>query len=143
MGSTTYNVGLISYENSMFTMDVNFRYPENVNIDEVISKIRSESPYEITYSKGSEVLYFDPENTPFIKVLANIYVEETGDTINKPKTIGGGTYAKEAKNTVAFGSNFPGKIDHIHDANEKIDLEDFYTSMSLYAHAIYALGNLK
>ena len=27
--------------------------------------------------------------------------------------------------------------------NEKIDLEDFYNSMSLYAHAIYALGNLK
>ncbi len=143
MGSTTYNVGLISYENSLFTMDVNFRYPENVNVDEVIAKIKSESPYEITYEKGSEVLYFDPENTLFIKVLASVYVEETGDRVNKPKTIGGGTYAKEAKNTVAFGSNFPGKVDHIHDANEKIDLEDFYTSMSLYAHAIYALGNLK
>lgn len=57
-------------------------------------------------------------------------------------TIGGGTYAKEAKNTIAFGSNFPGKVDHIHEENEKIDLEDFYNSMSIYAHAIYCLGNL-
>ena len=58
-------------------------------------------------------------------------------------TIGGGTYAKEAKNTVAFGSHFMDKVDHIHEPNEKIDLEDLFNSMPIYAHAIYALGNLK
>ena len=34
------------------------------------------------------------------------------------------------RTTVNYGFNMP-------------DLEDFYNSMSLYAHAIYALGNLK
>jgi acetylornithine deacetylase/succinyl-diaminopimelate desuccinylase-like protein len=53
------------------------------------------------------------------------------------------TYAKEAKNTIAFGSCFPGKVDHIHEIDEKIDLEDFFNSIPIYAHAIYALGNLK
>jgi succinyl-diaminopimelate desuccinylase len=57
-------------------------------------------------------------------------------------TIGGGTYAKEAPNTIAFGSNFPGKENHIHEPDEKIDLEDFYTSIGIYAHAIYVLGHL-
>lgn len=140
--STTYNIGKIDYQNGHFLMGVNFRYPENVKVDEVISKIQDCSPFLIKYEKGSDCLYFDPD-TPFIKALENVYVEETGDKINKPRTIGGGTYAKEAKNTIAFGSNFPGKIDHIHEENEKIDLEDFYSSISIYAHAIYALGNLK
>ena len=86
---------------------------------------------------------FDPNKTDFIKELYKVYVEETGDREHKPMAIGGGTYAKEAKNTVAFGSCFPGKVDHIHEENEKIDLDDFYSSIPIYAHAIYALGNLK
>ncbi len=142
MGKTTYNVGLIDYLNGHFEMTVNFRYPENVDVVSTIEKIKSASPLNIEYKKGSDVLYFDPEENKFIQELAKVYVEETGDTVNKMMTIGGGTYAKEAKNTVAFGSCFPGKVDHIHEENEKIDLEDFYNSMSIYAHAIYSLGNL-
>jgi succinyl-diaminopimelate desuccinylase len=57
-------------------------------------------------------------------------------------TIGGGTYAKEAKNTVAFGSKFPGKEDFIHENDEKIDLEDLQASIAIYARAIYDLGHL-
>ena len=77
-----------------------------------------------------------------IQTLYKAYVEESGDTVNKPMTIGGGTYAKEAKNIVAFGSNFPGKVDHIHEPDEKIDLEDVKKSIQLYARAIYDLGNM-
>ena len=58
-------------------------------------------------------------------------------------TIGGGTYAKECRNTVAFGSAFPGSHDNIHDADEHITLNDFYTSMPIYAKAILALGEEK
>ena len=143
MGLTTYNVGTLNYEDGFFSMVVNFRHPENVDAEKVLSKIEGCSPLPITILSKAPYLYFDPENTPFIKELYKVYVEETGDTIHKPMAIGGGTYAKEAKNTIAVGSCFPGKVDHIHEANEKIDLEDFYNSISIYAHAIYALGNLK
>ncbi len=143
MGLTTFNVGTINYEDGHFNMVVNFRYPENCDVDKTLEKIQDCSPLLIRVLSKAPYLYFDPENTTFIKELYNVYVEETGDTTNKPKAIGGGTYAKEAKNTVAFGSCFPGKVDHIHEANEKIDLEDFYASIPIYAHAIYALGNLK
>ena len=142
MGETTYNVGLISYENGKFSMTVNFRYPENCDSHKVIEALKEDSPLPIEVLSESPVLYYSPD-TPFIKLLADIYVEETGDTENKPMTIGGGTYAKEAANTVAFGSHFPGKEDHIHEPNEKIDLEDFFGSMPLYANAICSLGNLK
>lgn len=143
MGVTTYNVGLISYDEGLFSMTINFRHPENCNPDEVIEKVQECSPLPVYVLSKTPYLYFNPETTPFIKKLYDVYVEETGDTEHKPMAIGGGTYAKEATNTVAFGSCFPGKIDHIHEANEKIDLDDFYNSMPIYAHAIYALGTLK
>ena len=143
MGKTTFNVGIIDYENGHFKMVVNFRHPENCDVNKTIEKIQACSPLLIRVESKAPYLYYDPENTIFIKELYKVYVEETGDTINKPMAIGGGTYAKEAKNTVAFGSCFPGKVDHIHEENEKIDLEDFYNSIPIYAHAIYALGNLK
>ena len=142
MGKTTFNVGIIDYENGHFKMVVNFRHPENCDVDKTMEKIQECSPLLIREDSRAPYLYFDPEKTDFIKKLYEVYVEETGDTKNKPMAIGGGTYAKEAKNTVAFGSCFPGKVDHIHEENEKIDLDDFYSSIPIYAHAIYALGKL-
>ena len=39
-------------------------------------------------------------------------------------------------------SHFPGREDHIHEANEKIHLEDLRKSISIYASAIDELGKL-
>lgn len=143
LGVTTYNVGMINYENGNFEFVVNFRYPENVDSEKVINEIEKMTDLKIIKKNPQPVVYFNPETTPFILALAKVYVDETGDIVNKPMAIGGGTYAKEAKNIVAFGSHFPGKEDRIHGADEKIDLEDFYLSMPLYAHAIVELGKLK
>ena len=72
--------------------------------------------------------------------MLKVYQEETGDFDTPIMTIGGGTYAKECKNTIAFGSAFPGRYDKIHEPNEEIHLEDFLSSQSIYARAIYELG---
>lgn len=141
MGVTTFNVGLLSYKNNEFSATVNFRYPENVVIKDVVTKLNEISDAKVDVGRESAVLYFDP-NSKMIQTLYNAYKEESGDLVNKPKTIGGGTYAKEAKNIVAFGSNFPGKEDHIHEPDEKIDLEDVKNSIQIYARAIYDLGNM-
>jgi len=143
LGFTTYNVGMINYKEGVFSFVVNFRFPETVDSDEVFATLAKDSKLPLIADELAPVVYFDPDNSPFIKALAEVYVRGTGDTINKPLTIGGGTYAKEAKNTVAFGSHFPGKEDNIHSPNEKIDMEDFYGSIPLYADAINTLGNLK
>jgi len=142
MHNTSYNLGIVDYNNGEISILVDFRFPENVNPDEVISKISKQTGLETVKYRGVPVLYFDP-NEKFIQALYETYVRETGDTVNKPMTIGGGTYAKECKNVVAFGSNFPGKEDFIHSPDEKIDLEDLTLSVAIYADAIYSLGNLK
>lgn len=138
---TTYNVGLISYKDGHLQYRVNFRYPENVDVDKVIEKLNQMNVGIITFEGTSSYLLFDPES-PMIKTLMRCYQEETGDYDSKPMAIGGGTYAKESKNTVAFGSHFVGREDHIHDCNEKIHLDDLRASISIYAKAINELGLL-
>jgi len=143
LGITTYNLGILSYKDGLYKATINFRYPEGVNSKELFARIQKQTNLKLVPDEDERVLYFDPEKTEFIKVLADVYVRETGDTVNKPMTIGGGTYAKECANVVAFGSHFPGKEDYIHSPDEKIDMEDFYTSIPLYADAILSLGNIK
>ena len=56
--------------------------------------------------------------------------------------IGGGTYAKEAPNCVAYGSAFKGHPGDIHSPNEYIYLDDFFRQIYIYADAIASLGAL-
>ncbi|MEG0977772.1 MAG: Sapep family Mn(2+)-dependent dipeptidase [Bacilli bacterium] len=142
LGETTYNAGIINYNGKILEMIINFRFPETVNAKNVIEKIQQKSPLPIFVGDISKVLYFEPDDI-MVQTLFKAYQEETGDYKNPIKTIGGGTYAKEAKNILAFGSAFPGRVDNIHDVDEKINLEDFYKSMYIYARGIYDLGKMK
>lgn len=139
---TTYCVGMISYENNNLTFSVNFRYPENVNSEEIIARFDEEFK---TTSKvdgePSHYLLYDP-NSLLVKTLLKAYREETKD-MSEPLTTGGGTYAKHAKNTIAFGALFPGRVSTMHEPNEYMPLEDFYLSAAIYAHAIDLLGKIK
>lgn len=104
-------------------------------------KLQTPAPLQFKTLSISPMLVFDPK-TPMIQTLLKAYQDETGDKVTPIITIGGGTYAKEAKNTVAFGSKFPTKEDFIHENDEKIDLEDYTNSMAIYARAIFDLGQL-
>jgi succinyl-diaminopimelate desuccinylase len=140
---TTNNVGLIKYDGHHFSLIANYRFPENVDYKKVAQHVASITPVPLQFKTlgESRMLVFDPQ-APMIQTLLKAYQDETNDLITPMITIGGGTYAKEAKNTVAFGSKFPHKEDFIHENDEKIDLEDYTKSMSIYARAIVELGRL-
>lgn len=140
---TTLNVGLIRYQDQHFSLVSNYRYPETVEFDQVAKDIALKTPKPLRYKTLmiSPSLLMSP-TSPMIQTLLKAYQEETNDYQTPMVTIGGGTYAKEAKNTVAFGSKFPGKEDFIHENDEKIDLEDLQASIAIYARAIYDLGHL-
>ena len=139
---TTYNVGILSMENRTLRLAVNFRYPENVDLEEVKEKINALGIGKVEKIAGGEPLLFDPKSK-LVSTLLNVYREETLDEETPIRTIGGGTYAKECKNTIAFGSAFPNRNDKIHEPDEEIHLSDFLDSQSIYARAIYELGKLK
>lgn len=139
---TTYNVGLISYEQGKLELIVNFRYPENCDPRVVEKKLNEFGLGKVDFhGYYGDYLLFNPE-LPMIKTLLKVYQEETGDEETPIMTIGGGTYARESKNTIAFGSAFPHRDDNIHSPDENIHICDYLKSQSIYARAIYELGKL-
>ncbi len=141
LGLTTFNVGLINYQNGKLSFVTNFRYHENVDIKHTIKRIEEKTRTNIRILSTSKHLLFDP-TSEFVETLLKVYQNETGDKVSKPFTIGGGTYAKECPNTIAFGCSFGDRHGNIHAPNEYLLIEDFNMQIRIYAHAIMALAKL-
>ncbi len=138
---TTYNCGLISFQENMFKLTVNFRYPENTSVKLIMNNLENILSSEISYDEIGEYLLF-PLDSFLVKTLLSSYKEETLK-LDKPFTIGGGTYAKSAANTIAFGPAIKDKNYHMHEANEEFPIKEFYDAMGIYARAIHKLGTDK
>ena len=142
MGHNSSNVGLISYENGVLTLNVNFRYVDTCEYKELVSAIKAANKgFEVTIESSDPILFYS-KDSELITTLLKSYRDETGDTKSEPLAIGGGTYAKTAKNVVAFGMQFPGWDSLMHSPGEKTKKEDLFKSMSIYARAIIYLGEL-
>ena len=140
MGHNTLNVGLINWEGKDFSMIVNFRYVDKVKADDMKYAIKEHSkPFTVNFLSESKMLFY-PKESVLIQTLLKAYQDETGDLKSQPKAIGGGTYAKEANNVVAFGAEFPGWNSKMHSVGEQAKKADLFKSISIYANAIVALG---
>lgn len=137
--STSYAIGKMNFKNNTIKLIINLRLPENVNISEPIEKLEKFTSSKCNDLGGCDALVIPLEST-LVQTLCNVYKEETGDEINKPLAIGGGTYAKESKNSLAFGPTFPGRDFFIHQDDEYFFISDFENIIGIYAHAIDALG---
>ena len=140
MGDNSLNVGLFSYENDELEMVVNYRHVETVTAEQMINNIKEASkPFEIEVLGVSPLLYY-PKDHPLIQTLLRVYQEETGDYQTPIIASGGGTYAKEADNIVAFGMEYPGHDPKMHGVNENTKKSYLFESMGIFAHAIIELG---
>ena len=140
MGHNTLNVGLINWEGKDFSMIVNFRHVDTVKADDMKYAIKEHSkPFTVNFLGESKLLFY-PKESVLIQTLMKAYQDETGDLKSQPKAIGGGTYAKEADNVVAFGAEFPGWNSKMHSVGEQAKKADLFKSISIYANAIVALG---
>ena len=142
MGTNSLNVGLFSYENDELVVTVNFRHVETVTAEQIKNNIKEASkPFDIVFTGESHLLYY-PKDSDLITTLLRVYQEETGDHETEIIASGGGTYAKEADNVVAFGMEYPGHDPKMHGVNENTKREYLVESMGIYAHAIVELGKL-
>lgn len=141
MGHNTLNVGIIDWEEGKeFKMIVNFRYVDKCHVDETKYNIQEHSkPFSVNFESESKLLFY-PKESVLIQTLLEAYQKETGDYKSTPKAIGGGTYAKEADNVVAFGMEFPGWNSNMHSPGEQVKKADLFKSISIYAKAIVDLG---
>ena len=98
----------------------------------------NEEAYEnvtVTLLSNSNGFKMD-ENSVMIQSLVNAYKEVTKDYDAKPICIGGGTYAREFNNCVAFGPEMEGYGEIIiHQPNERIQIRAIEDIMKIYFKA--------
>ncbi len=142
MGDLTNNVGVIKSDDDTYQINLNLRYPHGVDFDEVVSKIHDKAAAyfaEVDVDNHQQLLYHDPESE-LVTTLMNVYKKITHDKHAKPISIGGGTFARAMKNTVAFGPHFLDKPTFIHQRNEYVELDDFFKAIVIYTEALYELA---
>jgi succinyl-diaminopimelate desuccinylase len=140
-GKLCFNTGVIDMSEDKINLTLNIRYPVTLKYDDMMNPFNKRiegTGFKVENMMHQEPLFF-PEDHPLIKTLQEVYTRETGLDAT-PKAIGGGTYAKEMSNIVAFGPIFPGKPDLDHQVDENIEVEDLIANAKIYANAIYELA---
>lgn len=137
----TLNLGLINWDETGFTVDIDMRAPIEVTEEEILQKldrcfqtigaVRNWSDF----SKG----YHMPEDSELVQALLSVYRKRTGD-MTPPKQLGSGTYARHLKNTVAFGPERSNRVSRIHMADEAVPVDDLLEDTKMIADAIIALA---
>lgn len=143
-GESTWNFGILNYESNkhVFSSSIDYRFGENADPKKALENFEDATETTVNVLSEDGVLLFD-QKSPLVSTLMKSYKRMTWKFFDKPFAIGGGTYAKEAKNCVAYGSAFKEHPGDIHSPNEYIYLEDLYKQIAIYADAIYSLGQLK
>ncbi len=141
-GKGTFNYGLVSYKEGKLSISIDHRYGEKGKPEEAFKAFEKATGLKVVVNSVAPLLYFDKKD-PLIATLMKSYKHMTHKFFDKPMAIGGGTYAKEAKNCVAYGCSFKGREGNIHSPNEYMYIEDFNQWIAMMADAIYSLGQLK
>ena len=118
------------------------RYPFSYTYEELQGKfdaIMNALGFTCTMSSNTDG-HFISADSELVRGLMEVYQQVTGDTEARPLSMGGGTYAKEFKNAVAFGTVFPGDIDRCHLPDESVSLEEMKKNTLIMAEVIKKLA---
>jgi succinyl-diaminopimelate desuccinylase len=143
-GPLTSNLGILeTTADNKVHVTFNIRYPVTWTLDELLEAnrpIREKTGWIIAHTRNQPPLYVPLDREP-VATLLRVYQEETGDTESKPRTMGGGTYARATPNAVAYGAGFPGSSDGpAHEPDERIAVSTILNAAKIYAHAFYELA---
>ena len=140
-GALTCNPGKfrINEKENYLTLDI--RYPVTENGESILARVKSEAE---KYGLKTEIIHhaeplYLPKESAVIKLLSSAYEEVTGE---KPElySTGGGTYARKLGGKgVAFGPAFKSDNVNMHNADESIDEENFFTHAEICMQAIYKM----
>jgi succinyl-diaminopimelate desuccinylase len=141
-GPLIFNVGTLSGDAEAVILTVNVRYPVTMTQEQVY-----EAMLPVIHSCDLGLVKLDhkppiyvPADDPLVEALMAVYRKHTGDAESRPVVIGGGTYARAAKDIVAFGPGFPGEPELAHQKDEFISEENLIKLAKIYADAIRALA---
>ena len=140
-GETIVNLAYSKFTTKKLVLGVNIRWPHNLNFATVIDALtKFTHKYlpnsKVTTEKTSDALYVSKHN-PLVENLDLVYRLITGDEKTPPISTSGGTYARKIPNCVAYGMLFPWTKDFMHQANERVNIDEL-----LQAIKIYTLANI-
>ncbi|EHO78296.1 dipeptidase PepV [Fusobacterium animalis] len=141
-GDLTLNLGKINLENDELEIWIDMRVPVKVKNEQIVETIKKNTEdygYEFLLHSNTQPLYVAKDSF-LVSTLMNIYKELTGDNAAQPVAIGGGTYAKYAKNAVAFGALLPDQEDRMHQRDEYLEISKIDKLLQIYVEAIYRLA---
>lgn len=154
MGFLTMNTGKISIGEGHADIVVDIRYPNDVTKKELDAEIHQalyacHYPLQVTLDYVANPLYVDPTSA-LVQTLTTVYQQYSEDYTTPNMTIGGGTYAKQFKNFVAFGPAFPkrsgqenGLIGGCHQSDEGMLLSELFKAVAIYTEAIKQLASME
>lgn len=142
MGELTMNAGLLNFTdgNEENVITLNFRYPTGTDPEKLAAGVQKAVGENLIISQGGHASapHYVPMDDPMVKTLLAVYEEHTG-LPGYEQVIGGGTFGRLLERGVAFGAQFPGYTDTMHQANEFMDIDDILRATVIYADAIYRL----
>lgn len=120
---------------------VDMRCPVHVSNDKVLETLKEKTAGKVDMLvAGSTAPLYVAKDSFLVSTLMNIYKDITGDVDAEPVAIGGGTYAREVTNGVAFGALLSSQEDNMHQKNEYLEIDKIDTLSRIYVEAIYQLA---
>ncbi len=140
-GELTVNLGTAKGDGNGISLTFSVRYPVTKTYDDVYPRLMramTVGGFKQTETAHMAAIYMPPESK-LVKALCKVYEDNTGASAI-PKCIGGGTYAKEMPNIVAFGPIFPGDEVREHQPDEYMEIKRLMQNAEIYASAMYELA---
>lgn len=140
-GDLTVNLGYIHIEGDEARAAFDIRYPVSVTGGSVYRQFRYAAKHNklnVKILNHEKPLYIE-KDSELVKLLSGAYKAVTGEN-PELYTTGGGTYARKLGGKgLAFGPAFKDDEVNMHNANESIDKEKFFTHAQICLEAMYRM----
>ena len=140
-GRTTYSPDVIRFDETGVRFIADCRHPFTAKAEDLLQKW-DDAYGKAGFARTDTVIkpgHFIPADSELVSTLMNIYNELNGSD-SKPLSMGGGTYAREMENAVAFGIVREGEESMCHMPDESISIEDIRFNTMCMAEAIRRLA---
>ena len=138
-GGITFSPDLAKEENGKIIISCDCRIPAPLT-KENLFKFFDKFGIKYSYIEKHEPMMVEKDGW-FVSTLLNAYNTITGKN-EKPTTMGGCSFARCFKKGCAFGPDFKTYETNIHDANERVKIDDLLTAYEIYKKAIFDLASL-
>lgn len=139
-GRTTYSPDMFTIDETGVTFTCDCRHPFTQKADALLATW-DKAYAALGLVRVKEVIkpgHFIPADTELVSTLMGVYNEINGSD-SKPLSMGGGTYARELPNAVAFGIVREGDENLCHVPDESVALDDLRFNTEIMAEAIKRL----